>query len=61
MERMLRPLARFVRDVGFGIHAGNAIRHGRPLGPTTRDATARPPAAARVSPPAPRNRRLLGG
>ncbi|GAB2896947.1 hypothetical protein GCM10022245_35030 [Streptomyces mayteni] len=58
MEQVLRPLARFVRDVGFGIHAGNAIRHGRPLGPTTREATGTPGApAARPA----RDRRLLGG
>ncbi|MFD5319598.1 hypothetical protein [Streptomyces sp. NPDC127098] len=58
MERVLRPLARFVRDVGYGVHAGNAIRHGRPLDPTTREATG----AAGAAPAAgtPRDRRLLG-
>lgn len=58
MERMLRPLARFVREVGYGVHAGNAIRHGQPLDPPTRQATglAEPPPA-----PARRDRRRLGG
>ncbi|WP_165953627.1 hypothetical protein [Streptomyces sp. 8K308] len=55
---MLRPLARFVREVGYGVHAGNAIRHGQPLDPPTRQATglAEPPPA-----PARRDRRRLGG
>lgn len=30
MGRMMRRLGELVRDVGYGIHAGNAIRHGVP-------------------------------
>lgn len=30
MRRMMWRLGELVRDVGYGIHAGNAIRHGVP-------------------------------
>ncbi len=30
MRKMMRRLGELVRDVGYGIHAGNAIRHGLP-------------------------------
>ncbi len=31
MRRMMQRLGALVRDVGYGIHAGNAIRHGLPV------------------------------
>lgn len=31
MWRMTQGLGALVRDVGYGIHAGNAIRHGLPV------------------------------
>jgi hypothetical protein len=30
MRRIMRRLGELVREVGYGIHAGNAIRHGLP-------------------------------
>lgn len=30
MRRTMRRLGELARDVGYGIHAGNAIRHGLP-------------------------------
>ncbi len=31
MRRMMQRLGALVRDVGYGIDAGNAIRHGLPV------------------------------
>lgn len=30
MRRTIRRLGKLLRDVGYGIHAGNAIQHGLP-------------------------------
>ncbi|MFR9726002.1 hypothetical protein ACL02R_21930 [Streptomyces sp. MS19] len=47
MGPLLRPLIRFAREVGHGLSAGNAIRHGRPPSAAAAAATA----AVRAEPP----------
>lgn len=48
MRRMTRGLGQLVRDVGYGIHAGNAIRHGLPAPEGARQRPNQPPGVASV-------------
>ena len=48
MRWMMRGLAHLVRDVGYGIHAGNAIRHGLPAPEGARRRQNQPPGVASV-------------
>ncbi|MHA6796755.1 hypothetical protein ACVGVM_25065 [Pseudonocardia bannensis] len=43
MGRTLQRLGALVRDVGYGIHAGNAIRHGLPAPEGVRRRPSAPP------------------
>ena len=48
MRWMMRGLGQLVRDVGYGIHAGNAIRHGLPAPEGARQRPNQPPGVASV-------------
>lgn len=48
MRWMMRGLGQLVRDVGYGIHAGNAIRHGLPAPDGARQRSNQPPEVASV-------------
>jgi hypothetical protein len=49
MRQMMRGLGQLVRDVGYGIHAGNAIRHGLPTPEGARRRPNQQPGVARAT------------